>query len=501
MLDGTESPKDVVRAAIARYAMAVFAVVAGVALRGALSRVIGPAESPPYLPLFSAVLFAGWFGGLGPGIFAAVLGIVAAQYFLLPPFHLLFPATFPDVVRALVFFVLSAFVSVLNESVRRSRARSDQRLKELIFETDRRKSAEDVTTRNEERLKLALDAGQIGVWDWDIVQDRIEWSDLVHDIHGLERGTFPGGLENFAKLIHPEDRDRIVKSVRAAIEDAVPYEVEFRVIHPNGETHWIATTARVLRNEKGEPIRMLGATTDITARKRAEAELRRKNRDLEEFAFVAGHDLREPLRAVNIYTQLIMKRLGGEDAKLNQYASFVRQGITRMDALIDDLLKFSRVVLNEENTIEWADLSAALDDALSLLQNSIRESGAVIIVAPLPRVRGNALQMTHVFQNLLSNALKYRKKEVRPEIRVSAAQQRSQWIISIEDNGIGFEGQFADHVFGLFKRLHSDDYPGTGLGLAICTRIVERYGGRIWAEGRPGEGATFRFSLPSAEGN
>ena len=431
---------------------------------------------------------------------AAVLGVAAAQFFLFPPFHRLIPATLPDALRAVVFFGFSIFVSVLNESVRRSRARSEQRLRELTLETDRRKSAEDVTRRNEERLKLAIDAGQIGVWDWDIVNDRIDWSDLVYDIHGVERGTFPGGLENFAALLHPDDRDRIVKSVQAALEKGVPYDVEFRVLHPNGETHWVATTARVLRNERGEPIRMLGATTDITARKQAEAELRKKNRDLEEFAFVAGHDLREPLRAVNIYTQLIIKRLGGEDAKLNQYAGFVRDGIIRMDALIDDLLKFSRVVLNEEHAIESADLSASLDDALSLLQNSIRESGAVVIAEPLPRVRGNALQMTHVFQNLLSNALKYRKKGTRPEIHVSAQLQGSQWTISVEDNGIGFEGQFADHVFGLFKRLHNHDYPGTGLGLAICARIVERYGGRIWAEGRPGEGATFRFSLPAAEG-
>ena len=501
MPEETGPSKNRVWETFVRYAVAVCAVFFGMALRSAVVSVLGPAQSAPYIPIFSAVLFAGWFGGLGPGIFAAVLGIVAAQYFLVPPFHRLIPATVPDTVRAGLFLAFSIFVSVLNESVRRSRARSDERLKELTLETERRKSAEDVIRRSEERLKLALDAGQIGVWDWDIVQDRIEWSDLVHDIHGLERGTFPGGLENFARLLHPEDRDRIVKSVQAAIEEGAMYDVEFRVIHPNGETHWVATTARVLRNEKGEPIRMLGATTDITARKHGEEELRRKNRDLEEFAFVAGHDLREPLRAINIYTQLIVKRLSREDAKINQYAGFVQHGVTRMDALIDDLLKFSRVVLNEEQTVESADLSASLSDALSLLQNSIADSGAVVTAEPLPRVRGNALQMTHVFQNLISNALKYRKKEVRAEIHVSAKPDGNQWIISIEDNGIGFEGQFADHVFGLFKRLHNDDYPGTGLGLAICTRIVERYGGRIWAEGRPGEGATFRFSLPGLDGN
>ena len=239
-------------------------------------------------------------------------------------------------------------------------------------------------------MKLALNAGQIGVWDWDIIQNRIEWPDLVYRIHGVERGTFAGGMETFARLLYPDDRDRNTKSIQAALDLAVPYEVEFRVFHSNGDTRRVSATAQVLRNEKGEPIRMLGATIDITARRQAEVEFRRKNRDEEEFAFLAGHDLREPLRAVNIYTELIIKRLGGEDLTLNQYANFVRQGITRMDALLDHLLKFSPVVLNEDQTTESADLSAPLDDALSLLQNSIRDSGAVVSVEPQPGYTGTA---------------------------------------------------------------------------------------------------------------
>ncbi len=480
-----------------RYAVAVCAISAAGALGSSRVRLLGSGGPGPYITLFAAVMFAAWFGGLGPGILAAALGVFAAQYFFVPPFHRLIPATLPNAIRALVFIVFSIFVSVLNEAVRRSRARSDERLGKLTLETVRRKSLEDAIRRNEERLKLALHAGQIGVWDWDITKDRIEWSDLVYDIHGVERGMFPGGLENFAQLLHTEDRERIIKSVRAALEQGVPYDVEFRVIHPNGETHWVSSTALVLRNDEGKPIRMLGATTDVTARKQAEESLRRKNRDLEEFAFVAAHDLREPLRVVNIYTQLILRCLGEQDSPISEYAGFVREGITRMNALIDDLTKFTRVVLNEEQTIESADLSASLKDALSLLQKSIAESEAVVSVDVMPRVRGNAVQMAHVFQNLLSNALKYRKKEVRVEIHVSAQPNGNQWIISIEDNGIGFEEEYADQIFGLFKRLHNHEYPGTGVGLAICTRIVERYGGRIWAEGRPGEGATFRFSLPS----
>ncbi len=209
---------------------------------------------------------------------------------------------------------------------------------------------------------------------------------------------------------------------------------------------------------------------------------------------MASHDLQEPLRIVNIYTQLMLNDLGGEKPALSQYADFVQQGVRRMDALIQDLLTFSRAVHGDELAIGTADLGAALNKALALLKNRIEESGAAISADGLPTVRGDASQLAHVFQNLLSNALKYRKKDTCPQIRISAKRDGDSWTISMADNGIGFETQYAERIFGLFKRLHRDEYPGTGLGLAICKRVLERYGGRIWAEGRPGEGSTFYFS-------
>ncbi len=185
---------------------------------------------------------------------------------------------------------------------------------------------------------------------------------------------------------------------------------------------------------------------------------------------------------------------------MNQYASFVRQAVTRIGALIHDLLTFSRTVHTEALPASAADLSASLSEALSVLENRIEESGAVITAQPLPTVRGDTSQMAHVFQNLLSNSLKYRKKEAPPEIHIGVEPDRDRWVVSVRDNGIGFEQQYAERIFGLFKRLHRSEYPGTGLGLAICKRIVERYGGRIWAEGRTDEGATFHFSLLRVEG-
>jgi light-regulated signal transduction histidine kinase (bacteriophytochrome) len=250
-----------------------------------------------------------------------------------------------------------------------------------------------------------------------------------------------------------------------------------------------------VRDSQGRVVRWFGTNTDITDQRRIEEELRKMNRELEEFAYVASHDLQEPLRMVNIYTHLILRHIGGDDPALNQYGSFVHQGVMRMEGLIRDLLTFSRAVHGEVLLVGSADLTASLADATSVLKNSIESAQAVINAGPLPTVRGDTIQLSHVFQNLISNALKYHKKDVPPEISISAELEGDEWIIAVRDNGIGFEPRYASRIFGLFKRLHKDEYPGTGLGLAICQRVVERCGGRMWAEGRPGEGATFFFAL------
>ena len=292
---------------------------------------------------------------------------------------------------------------------------------------------------------------------------------------------------------------------RAAQGEFVRFEATVR--RPSGESPTFDISLHPIRNQSGEVVLIVPEGRDITDRKRAEEEvtrsneqLTRVNRELEEFAYVASHDLQEPLRIVNIYTQLILQDMSADKATLAQFADFIQNGVKRMDALIHDLLTFSRAVHTDELPVGTADLSESLNEALSVLKNRIEESGARITAGLLPTVRGDTAQLAHVFQNLLSNAMKYRKKDATPQIRISAKSEGPYWIVSVQDDGIGFEPQYGERIFGLFKRLHKEEYPGTGLGLAICKRIVERYGGRIWAEGKPGVGATFYFSLPSAEG-
>ena len=300
--------------------------------------------------------------------------------------------------------------------------------------------------------------------------------------------------------VHPDDQPRVAERWNQVLSSGEPYEAEFRLHRAHdGAWRWFLARAYSMTAPHGKVLLWVGTCTDIHDQKQNEEALRHANRELEEFTYVASHDLQEPLRMINIYTQIIMKHLPSEDPEVAGYAEFVRSGVTRMENLIRDLLVFSRTVHAEPVPAGVADLSVSLSEALAILANRIEESGAILTVEKLPETRGDTDQLVHVFQNLLSNSLKYSKADEPPKIDVSASQQGSFWKISVRDNGIGFEQQYATRIFGLFKRLHKDAYPGTGLGLAICQRIVERYGGRMWAESSPGDGAAFHFTLPAIE--
>lgn len=229
----------------------------------------------------------------------------------------------------------------------------------------------------------------------------------------------------------------------------------------------------------------------------ANQDLRRANRELEEFAYVASHDLREPLRMINIYSELLIQECGpAVSEKAREFAGYIHSSVARMEQLIEDVLQYSQAV-HEQPEVEAAPVSLrrSLDQALAVLQERLEAADAEIETQELPVVLADEIQMGIVFQNLLSNALKYADPNRPLQIRIWAERRNDSWTIHFADNGIGFEPQFAERIFGLFKRLHGRDVPGTGLGLAICRRILERCGGSIRAEGRPGAGATFVLCL------
>ena len=247
--------------------------------------------------------------------------------------------------------------------------------------------------------------------------------------------------------------------------------------------------------------------SDITERKRAEdelrrtlAELERSNQELEQFAYVASHDLQEPLRMVASYTQLLAQRYGDRlDPDAHEFIGFAVDGAARMRRLINDLLDYSRVTTRGDAPAP-VDAQAALGEALTNLRSAIQETGGVVTAEPLPRVQADATQLSQLFQNLIGNALKFRG-DAPPQVHISVTPWEGAWRFAVADNGIGIDPQYFDRIFAIFQRLHpSHRYPGTGIGLALCKRIVERHGGRLWVESTPGRGSAFYFTLPRTEG-
>jgi light-regulated signal transduction histidine kinase (bacteriophytochrome) len=279
---------------------------------------------------------------------------------------------------------------------------------------------------------------------------------------------------------------------------------EYKVLDKNGVVHPALWGKNVFRDENGEVAGIVGAFYDITERVRAEEalqetmeRLRRSNQELEEFAYVASHDLQEPLRAVASFTQLLAENYQGQlDAEADEFIGFIVDGAKRMQRLINDLLAYSRV-RTKGVPFEATDFEEVLSQALVNLEAAIEENQAVITHDPLPTILADKQQMMQLLQNLIGNAIKFRSAEL-PCIHVAAECRDNEWVFAVKDNGIGIDPQFQEQIFVIFQRLHDrEEYPGTGIGLAICKRVVERHGGRIWVESVPEKGSIFYFTIPA----
>ncbi len=363
-----------------------------------------------------------------------------------------------------------------------------------------RKLTERALQESEFKYRQIVELAEEGIW----VIDSNALTTYVN--HAMARMLGYSELEMFGRslfdFMDESEKQKALDNVDRR-KQGIGEQHEFKFKSKDGKDIWTDMSTSPVMDSQGNLLSCCALVYNITSRKEAEQqmlqlteELKRSNEELEQFAYVASHDLQEPLRAVISYTQLLAQRYQGNlDAKADKYINYVVDGATRMQQLINDLLAYSRLGTRGQD-FEPADCKAAVEKSLCNLQIAIAEKKAVITYDSLPIVMADEFQLVQVFQNLIGNAVKFCRQEL-PLIHISAAQNDSEWQFSVRDNGIGIDPEYVDRIFIIFQRLHSRrEYSGTGIGLAICKRIVERHGGRIWVESQEGKGASFYFTIP-----
>ena len=366
--------------------------------------------------------------------------------------------------------------------------------------TDRRR-AEEALQESEAKFRELFDCAPMAYHELDMdgVVRRVNRAECL--LLGYQASEMLG--RPIWEFIAGADREAGREAIRRKLSGEQPLEpVQRRYLQRDGAELWIEIYDILVRNAAGETTGIRTALLDITERKRmAEAleihveKLARSNAELERFAYVASHDLQEPLRMVASFTQLLAKRYSGRlDETADRYIDFAVDGARRMQQLIVDLLAYSRVN-SQELDLRQTECEAVVQTVLRNLSAAIDESGAVIERDPLPVLTADAAQLGQLFQNLIGNAIKFRGPAPL-RIRIAAADNGPHWLFSVQDNGIGIDPRHSGRIFQIFQRLHTREaYPGTGIGLAVCQKVAERHGGKIWVESEPGLGSTFRFTI------
>jgi PAS domain S-box-containing protein len=376
-----------------------------------------------------------------------------------------------------------------------------------------RKRAEEALTKQNTLFETLLKNLQIGVYMIEVPSGKPLLANEA-SLRLLGRGIMPeANSSNIAKVydLYKSDSNEPYPNEElplvVAMSGVSKHVDDMIVVKPDGTRTFLEVFGSPITDNHGHIWASLVSFQDITERKQAEdrirsvlADLERSNKDLEQFAAVASHDLQEPLRMIASYTQLLAEQYEGQlDAKAKKYIAYAVDGATRMQRLVNDLLIYSRIA-TRGNPLETTDSHSILGEAIRNLAKMIEETKAIVTNDELPSVRGDASQLVQLFQNLLANAIKFRGEEF-PRVHVSVRNDGREWVFSVRDNGIGIDRQYADRIFVIFQRLHTrQEYPGTGIGLAVCKRIVERHGGKIWIESEPGQrGSTFFFTIPKWE--
>jgi len=374
------------------------------------------------------------------------------------------------------------------------------------------KLAQENIWLSNQRYDLISRATNDIIWEWDVEKGLLVKANTgLSDFFGVEIGKEQILFNAWKQLLHPDDYNRVIKKRNDSLRNKSNqyWEDEFRMQGHSGKYNYFYHKAFIVRNTDGQPIRLFGATQNITRRKEDEAlllelnkqlkqradELAASNVELERFAYVASHDMQEPLRMITSFLQLFRKKYQEKiDDTAEQYLHFVMDGADRMKRLITDLLEYSRIGSNK-GVAESIDINQLMKEVQEVFVNRIAECEATIVCKDLPVIMGNKTQLFQLFQNLVGNALKYIGKE-KPIVIVSGQEEDNHFLFSVEDNGIGIKPMFFDKIFVLFQRLHhKHQYSGTGIGLSVCKKIVEKHGGKIWVTSEPDKGSTFYFTI------
>jgi PAS domain S-box-containing protein len=364
----------------------------------------------------------------------------------------------------------------------------------------------DITERKRAERELSLlalivDSSDDAITSVDLDGRVMSWNQGAEHLYGYRASEVIGRQRDTFHL--PEQAAEVRRRQEELLRTGKPQRFEAQRQRKEGTSVEVSINLSPLHGDNGRTLGFAAITRDITEHKLAERarELARSNAELEEFAYVAAHDLKEPLRVMGIYAQLLKQRLGGgADEQTLKFLSFIEDSAQRGQELNDALLAYARVA-PKAASIGAVDCPAVLKAVLNALEDKIRAAGATVTSDPLPTVMGDRTLLTNLFQNLVANGIQFRSGE-RPQVHVAARKEAAQWVFSVRDNGIGIEPRYHERIFEMFKRLHSRDrYPGTGIGLAICKKAVEKLGGRIWVESSLGQGATFYFTVPFAAAN
>lgn len=382
----------------------------------------------------------------------------------------------------------------------------------IIKDISQRKISEKQIEEFNERFRLISLASHDAIWDWNILTGEHYWGEGFNALFGENSAGSHDNYNRWKDNIHPDDKDRVVNLYLETLKNPNEtfFEAEYRFKSKDNKVKHLFDKGTIIRDREGNPTRAVGAIQDITARKSYEESLRilnmeleqsnsmlaTSNQELEQFAYVASHDLQEPLRMISSFLGLIERKYKDRlDEKGLQYIHFAVDGAKRMKEIILDLLEFSRLgtSFGEKTTHKTTDL---IHEVLLLNSKVIQEKKAIIHIGPLPEITCHASQIIQVFQNLISNGLKYQTEDNIPEVWIEGEELETEWKFSVRDNGIGIDPEYQEKIFIIFQRLHlKEHYSGSGIGLSLCKKIVEFHKGKIWVESRQGEGSTFYFTL------